>query len=141
MKITRKHIIYVLCGVAMLAWVGWFFAPSPLEIFFRGGNNILSGGNEATFTYATEGQNQIIASSTVTLERILIGSDVTQGDIAIYNSNTAGDDSDLVLYLTNMNASLQGVYELGVEMSNGIMINVSESTSRVLNTTIFYSYR
>ena len=139
MKKKLKIIILIL---AITTWGIWFTIPSDINEFFtlegrRGGSS-----GESSFTYVTEGQNQIVYSGSVTLDRIVIGNDVTAGSLAIFNSSSANPGkSDMVIYIDNFNTPMMGSSDvfLGVELSNGILVNVTESTSRILNATIFYS--
>jgi len=140
-KLKNKFKIagWIIGTTLLVLWGMWFFSPPETDISLGGRSG---GGGESgiSFSYVTEGSNQILANYPITLERVIITSEVTNGDMAIYNASAAGaDDSDMVLYLQADGTSMQRTYEIGTELDTGLLVNVTEDSGTLFRATIIYS--
>lgn len=128
---NKKNII--IAAVSLVIVIAIFLLIAP-----RQEGNILTGrvtgeARDSVIVTVSYGQNQLLHTGHSILERLIVGKDVASSAIQIYDASSATDQTDPVVYFSG--STLQGIYELGITIDDGVMVNVSAQTNGILVIT------
>lgn len=97
-----------------------FFRSTPTEdVPFGLSGGVISG---SILQYVTSSSGETLHTGALFLHRVVVGADVTNALISIIDATTSSGQS--VFFQISGN-SLQGVYEIGANLSTGIWVTVS----------------
>ena len=117
----------ILIIVAIISVMASFQKEDPL------GGRTISSGTDSISSYVTEGQiATAVHSGPVFLDRIIIGNDLAGGGLILAN---ATDSVASPFFQLTDATTLQGVWEIGVNLSEGLCATVSSG----LWTTFIYN--
>src|SRR3990167_7068305 len=122
-KISEPLIICSIGGIVIILFI-WIISVRNNE-----GRFALSGRTQASglssVAVLTAGQEQAVYSGAATIDSIVIGQDVTESEINIFDDTTAPGSDQVFYFYGNV---MRGSYLIGTDVSNGIFANITNQT-------------
>lgn len=128
---TTTIIGYVLATIVIVLLGIVIFSPRILEdsgilLEGRGGGDV----PESLVYYDTSSSNAMVHSGAAILERIIVGKNEGTASITFTDSDSTTLFTEPFFSISG--GALRGVYEIGLDVDNGIYVAVSSSTNTII---------